>query len=278
MSFVSVYALSQIKGLGNKALLGIIKKNELPQCCTDLFKVVQKAARLNKRIQLPKFEDFEVMYQKAKAEFNTCQEQDITCLTYNDDIYPEAFKDQDEAPALLFCKGDLDLLTEMKGVAIIGTRKPTDGTISALRDSTTIYAEKGRTIVSGLAEGCDSIGHGACLRANGRTIAVLGCGLDKIARKSKDLADHIVSQDGLLVTEYPLGTTAAAYRLVSRNRLIVYFSDMVLVGQCSAKSGTMDCIEKAFNLDRDLLVLAPQDGEKFEGNRIAISKFNALPY
>lgn len=126
----------------------------------------------------------------------------------------------EDCPAVIHCKGNIDLLKKDKAVAIIGARSADrEGNMKAYRLGTK-YAEDGYVVVSGLALGCDTSAHRGCLDANGGTIAIVGNGLDIThPRENKPLEDAILKNDGLLVSEHIIGIKANPTRLIARNRL-----------------------------------------------------------
>lgn len=145
-----------------------------------------------------------------------------------------------DCPEKLYLMGNIVLLKEEKTVAIIGARaadrKGCDKAYALAAD----FAKKGYVVVSGLALGCDSAAHRGCLAAHGKTIAIVGSGLDIVHPVvNKDLQEMILNQGGLVISEYPIGVKATPKNLVLRNRLQAALSQMVVVAQCPAKSGTL---------------------------------------
>lgn len=160
-------------------------------------------------------------------------------------------------PKSLFVKGDtLDDLLAQPRVAIVGSRK-----VSAYGRAVTMQlaeelARKGIIIVSGLALGVDAIAHQAALDAGGRTIAILPTSINKIYPASHaGLAHNIVSQGGVLLSEYPDGTDAFPGNFVARNRLVSGISDAVVVTEAAEKSGTLHTARFALAQHKKLLVV-----------------------
>ena len=168
--------------------------------------------------------------------------------------YPERLNVLDDAPILLFYKGDMSLLGD-ECFAIVGTRAPTrDG-----RDVTEYFAdelsEAGFIVVSGLARGVDAIAHRTVLDHDRRTIAVIGCGIDKVyPAENKDLYDRI-AEKGLILSEYFLGAEPLPFRFPERNRLISALSVGVLVTEAGIKSGTMITVDCALDQNRDVFLV-----------------------
>ena len=175
-------------------------------------------------------------------------------LFYEDPDYPERLKALEDAPILLFCKGDLSLLAD-ECFAIVGTRAPT----RYGKDVTEYFAEElseaGFTLVSGLARGVDAITHRVALEKERHTIAVIGCGVDKVyPAENKELYDRI-AEKGLILSEYFLGVEPLPFHFPERNRLISALSVGVLVTEAGLKSGTMITVDCALDQGKDVFLV-----------------------
>ena len=156
--------------------------------------------------------------------------------------FPDRLKRMDDPPVLLHCLGDRSLL-EGKSAAVIGTRNPTDYGREAALAFGRLLAEKGRTVVSGLALGCDTGGHLGCLEAGGGTVAVMAHGLDTVyPPQNRDLAERIVAENGLLLSEYPMGVSGRRNFFVERDRIQAALSDLVVVVETGLKGGTLHTV------------------------------------
>ena len=178
----------------------------------------------------------------------------IRCVTYYSDTYPQKLKDIYDPPLTLFCKGDVDLL-QAQSLAVVGTRK-----ISAygkrVTENFTYALAHYFCIVSGLAYGVDAIAHETTLSVKGKTIAVLGGGLNKIYPTAHTwLADKIVANGGLLVSEYPPDASSLAYHFPQRNRIVSALSKGLLVCAAPLKSGTFSTVEFALEQGKDVFVV-----------------------
>lgn len=151
-----------------------------------------------------------------------------------------------DCPEKLYLMGNTDLLKQEKAVAIIGARAADRNGCSKAYTLAVDFAKKGYVVVSGLALGCDSSAHRGCLAAHGKTIAVVGSGLDSIHPvENKALQEQILLGQGLVISEQPIGTKATPKTLVRRNRLQAALSQIVVVAQCPAKSGTLYTVDFA---------------------------------
>ncbi len=163
----------------------------------------------------------------------------IMVTTVFDKDFPKNLIDLDGAPLVLYYKGTLESL-KTNSVAIVGTRQMT----SYGREVTERFASElgslGVTIISGLARGVDTTAHRACLNAGGKTVAVLGNGLDTVYPvENTELAGEIIKKGGAIISEYPLGYPALPVNFAIRNRIVSGLSDAVVVVEGAEKSGTL---------------------------------------
>lgn len=186
--------------------------------------------------------------QLALARRHHCQ-----LRTFWDDDFPAPLKTIDEAPVALFVKGELRA-TDRFSIAIVGTRQPTAYGAMVTERVVGDLVARGLAIVSGLARGVDTVVHRAALKAGGRTIAVLGSGLDVIyPPENRRLAEEIVSQ-GALISEYFFGAKPDAVNFPRRNRIIGGLSLGTVVIEAGEKSGAL--ITAAMALDQGREVFA----------------------
>ncbi|MFZ5565528.1 MAG: DNA-processing protein DprA [Pseudomonadota bacterium] len=166
-------------------------------------------------------------------------------VALGDPAYPQALLNIEDPPLLLYLSGRLDLpLDSARSLAIVGSRNPTpQGALNA-RQFAMALAEQGLTIVSGLALGIDGAAHeGALAGMRGAdrlaTVAVVGTGADRVYPKSHHALAHRISERGLIVSEYPLGTPPLAANFPRRNRLIAGLSNATLVVEAALQSGSL---------------------------------------
>ena len=174
----------------------------------------------------------------------------------NSNFYPERLRNISSPPKQLYCLGDLELLNYKNNIAIIGSRNCSFYGERAAKDFAFNLSKNNLCIVSGLAKGIDSFAHIGTLNAKGRTIAVLGSGLDNIyPRENEKLFQDIIKNNGLVITEYPLGTLALKQNFPARNRIISGLSDTVLVIEARKKSGTNITVDFALEQGKDVFVV-----------------------
>ena len=177
-------------------------------------------------------------------------------INMNSKYYPERLRNIDDAPKELYCLGNLELLNYKNNIAMIGSRNCSSYGERAAKDFAYNLAKEDFCIVSGLAKGIDSFSHIGALNAKGKTIAVLGSGLDNIYPKENiKLVEEIINNNGLVISEYPLGTKPLKYHFPARNRIISGLSDSVLVVEARKNSGTNITVDFALEQGKDVFVI-----------------------
>lgn len=183
------------------------------------------------------------------------ESSNIKIVTYKSDTYPKLLKETLSPPSVLYCKGDIDLLKTLC-VAVVGTRRMSKYGKEVTYKFAYELATAGFTIVSGLADGVDSEAHKACIDAKGKTIAVLGCGINSCyPATNQPLYDKILENNGLIVSEYKPNQKVMPYFFPARNRIIAGISKGVLITEATEKSGSMHTKEYALENNRDLFVV-----------------------
>lgn len=182
------------------------------------------------------------------------EEEGAAVVTWEDESYPSRLRQIHSAPPLLYVKGGL-LPGDEWAVSVVGTRTATAYGKQLVEEIAGDLARSGIVVVSGLARGIDSLAHRAALRAGGRTIAVLGSGIDIIyPREHRDLARKVVEQ-GALITEYALGTKPEAGNFPARNRVISGLSLGTLVVEAGNRSGALITADYALEQGREVFAL-----------------------
>jgi DNA processing protein len=181
-------------------------------------------------------------------------QENQTIITLADADYPNLLKEIHDPPMVLYALGDLAAL-QQRAVGIVGTRNPSPSGSETARKFAYELAQQGLTIVSGLALGIDSQAHSGCLAAQGRTIAVMGTGIDSIyPYVHRKLAERI-SENGLLLSEFPLKVRAKAGHFPRRNRIISGLSLAILVVEAAIRSGSLITARLALEQNRDVLAV-----------------------
>ncbi|UCE67392.1 MAG: DNA-protecting protein DprA [Candidatus Zixiibacteriota bacterium] len=171
-------------------------------------------------------------YDKRLKEYSTI---DINVITFLDSDYPEQLRKINDPPPVLYIRGDPEAFSE-KYIAVVGTTRSTEEGIRFAVDLSRALVGKGYGIISGLAIGIDSAAHLGALKENGRTIAVLGCGVLNIYPQENMILSRQIEKSGLLISEHDPHTKVTRPNLVLRNRIISALSSGVVVTQIGEKT------------------------------------------
>jgi len=183
-----------------------------------------------------------------------CSSLGIRILGIHETDYPRGLREIPDPPLMLYVRGEI-LKEDFYAVAVVGTRKPNDyGYQTAIQFSRSL-AERGLTIVSGLARGVDSAAHQGAMQVGGRTLAVLGCGLDQIYPPENESLYHEIEKRGALISEYSPGTPPLAAHFPQRNRLISGLSLGVLVVAAHERSGSLITARLALEQGREVFAI-----------------------
>jgi DNA processing protein len=193
---------------------------------------------------------------RAEAEIRTVRTLDADILLLDDGVYPAALREIFDPPIVIYVKGAWSICLDQPCVGIVGSRKcSTYGQNAALMLARDL-AQRGVTIVSGFARGIDASAHRGALEAGGRTVAVLGTGIDECyPRDHKRLAAEILDNGGALVTQFPLGTPPVSENFPYRNRIISGLSLGVVVVEASENSGSLITARLAIEQNREVFAV-----------------------
>ena len=180
--------------------------------------------------------------------------QNIICLTFYSEKYPKSLLNFEDYPLILYCKGDIELLSSTC-IAVVGSRKITRYGRDITEKFTRSLASSGVTIVSGLAMGVDTVAHQTTLDCGGKTIAVMASGYNEIYPTENFELEKKIENCGLVITEYLPDSKPAPYRFPIRNRIIAGISEGVLITEASMKSGVMHTKNYALENGIDLFVV-----------------------
>ena len=194
--------------------------------------------------------------RKLSADLAYIESQSgLHCLLYDNPLYPRLLREIPRPPPLLFVRGDPTCLS-LPQLAIVGSRSPSGGGAENAERFAHYLAERGFAITSGLALGIDAAAHRGALRAGGKTIAVMGTGINLIyPSRHRQLAQDIIDSGGALVSEFPLGTASHACNFPQRNRIISGLSGGTLVVEAAVQSGSLITASYALQHDREVFAI-----------------------
>ncbi len=176
--------------------------------------------------------------EPAAREVSRARASGVSLVSYDDPSYPQALRNTDDAPLYLYVRGDLQS-RDTEAFAVVGTRTPTHYGVTMTRRLAGDLAGAGMTVVSGMARGIDTQAHTGALEAHGRTIAVLGSGIDvPYPPENRQLMDRIAAS-GAVISENPLGTRPESGYFPARNRIISGLSRGTVIIEASEDSGSL---------------------------------------
>ncbi len=178
----------------------------------------------------------------------------IAAFSWNDSGYPSLLKETFDRPPVLYVRGKISTEDDL-ALAVVGTRRMSAYGRQATEQIVGDLARSGITIVSGLARGVDATAHAAALRANGRTIAVLPCGVDSVYPAAHERLARQIMEHGALVSEYPLGTRPQKDSFPRRNRIIAGMSLGVVITEAPVESGALITARLAADENRDVFAV-----------------------
>ncbi|MBN1352561.1 DNA-processing protein DprA [candidate division KSB1 bacterium] len=245
--------LYSIPGIGANKIRALIGRFKSPEriFAAKSFELVNVEGIdqiLAQRIVQNQHDDF------VKIQLSRLEKANSRIITFWDSEYPDNLKRIYDPPAFLFLKGEFSK-SDSHSIAIVGSRSPTNYGKMVAEKFGKELAARGISIVSGLARGIDTIAHWSALRGGGRTIAVLGSGVDVIyPPENKKLADAI-SGNGVLLSEFPMGAKPDASNFPRRNRIISALSMGVVVAEAGVKSGALITANIALEQNREVFAV-----------------------
>lgn len=272
-------SLQTIKGFGTKSLSYFYSFTQNQHINwenkEEIYYHLMQAFQENKRLKCPTKQHFLDALININPIITQYQKQQIIILPKWSPDYPTRLASVQEAPIFFFLKGNLKALNAKHSVAIIGTRFPTKIGFQAGTRLGEVLAQNGFLIVSGLAKGCDTVGHQGSLNQNGQTVAVLAHGLDQKTYPAENhaLAERILAQNGALISEYPLGTKCNQGYFVQRDRWQAGLSDAVILIESDAKGGSNHTIRFAKSFHRKIACFYLEDNNWLKDLKSEINQY-----
>lgn len=252
-----ILTLLSISNVGKKSIHYFIEEmKNMPQNENDIVDILINLKLNHRWIVIPKLEDVKIAREKAESIIVNSQKQNINAIDILSENFPKNLKDIQNAPAMIFYKGNYDSIINKDCVAVIGSRRADEKGLNGAYKLGEILSRQNYNVVSGLALGCDSMAHKGCLHTGGTTVAVMPCSLDNIYPKENyNLAEDILNNNGCLLSEYALGHTIFKNNFIERDRIQSGLSLATIVVQSDVNSGTMHTVEFAIEQNRILACL-----------------------
>lgn len=198
-------------------------------------------------------------WNEVEQEMQRAEEAGVKIIPFGSGIYPARLRSIADPPPCLYVKGEIRQEDD-KAVAVIGTRSASHYGRRVTRDLCLGLASLGFTVISGMARGIDGVAHDEALNAGGRTIAVLGSGVDRAYPPEHRKLYHRISENGAVISELPLGAPPLAFNFPARNRLISGLSAGVVVVEATEKSGSLITAAIALEQGREVFAVPGEVG------------------
>lgn len=221
----------------------------------------------------------ETSLEQAEKVISYCLENGIGITGYYSSDYPAQFRNIRRPPAVLYYMGNISCLSQGKNITCVGTRCPSEYTVSTISKICTELVINGFTIVSGFAVGADIESHLTAVRLNRPTVCVLGCGIAiDYPVQNHGYREEIIKNGGVLISEFLPETKAFRGSFQKRNILLASLSKATIVFEASEKSGSLSTADEAYKQNKKLLCIPPSDisDKRYAGN-IKILRTTATP-
>lgn len=214
--------------------------------------------------------------RRAAAETDAARKRGIRIVGCDEPDYPERLRQIYDPPPVLWVRGRLEAGEGARSVAVVGSRRASAQGLALARGLGRDLAHGGLTVVSGLARGIDTAAHQGALDASGRTVAVLGSGLDRLyPPENADLAAKIAERCAL-VSEFPLGAAPSPWNFPRRNRVIAGWGRAVIVAEATEKSGALGTARCALEEGREVMAVPGHPSQEGSAGTNALIRDGAL--
>ena len=266
-----LFALRSINGVGNKIAERLVELVDSPKEIFSLSKkelVAVEGLREDIAQAIKNFKNWETIEKTIK----NVKKYGFKIYTILDDEYPQNLLKIYEKPTFIYVFGEIKKEDE-NAVALVGSRYCDNYGKSVARNLSTELAQNKITVVSGMARGIDSISHRAAIEGGGRTIAVMGSGLDRIYPPENSKLYKLISENGAVLSEFPIGAAPDAQNFPRRNRIISGLSKGVVIVQASRQSGSLITANFALEQNREVFAVPGNIGSKLsEGTNLLIKR------
>jgi DNA processing protein len=217
--------------------------------------------------------DMQKEMTSARRELEFYKRNRIEVIDIEHSLYPDRLRNIPDPPCVIFTSGKSSLLGRGVPVGIVGSRKASNGGLNLAYSVGRELSQNDVTVVSGLASGIDSFAHRGALDGNGTTVAVLGNGIDIVYPKENCAVYERIKRNGVLVTEFPLGTRPLKWNFPKRNRIISGLSVGVLIVEAALTSGALITAQFALDQGREVMAFPGRAAsENFGGNNRLIKE------
>ena len=196
--------------------------------------------------ELLKSSVYKQQYDKDKIDKikKVVEEKSIKVVNFNDEKYPKSLKILEDAPFLIFYKGEIEKLNYGYNISIIGSRNCTNYGLNTTKIISKALAENNISVISGMAKGIDAQAHKSTIENGGFTCAVLGSGIDVIYPKENTKLYKDILENGCIISEFMPGTAPLSYNFPIRNRIISALSEIIIVIEAGTKSGSLITVDR----------------------------------
>jgi DNA processing protein len=247
-------ALNMTPGIGPRAAAKLLERFGSAEAVYEAKRVDLESLRL-----LPEAVDSIIaqdLLPIAELEIDNVKSLKADLLILDDGVYPALLREIYDPPVTLYVKGAWEACFDRPCVAVVGSRRCSTYGQNAAMMLARDLAQRGVTVVSGFARGIDAAAHRGALEGGGRTVAVLGTGLDQFyPRDHRKLADEILQRGGAVVTQFPLGTPPVSENFPYRNRIISGLSLGVVVVEAAENSGSLITARLAIEQNREVFAI-----------------------
>lgn len=269
-------ALRSIRGVGNIVGLGLIKVFGGPRQVLEAGAQKLECAGVRPSLarEIARFDE----WRGVEDQLRRLERAEGRLVTWLDESYPDILRQIHDPPLFLFVRGDLGASVgdSAQAVAVVGSRSPSSYGRRMARALSAGLAEQGMTVVSGMARGIDAEAHWAALRAGGRTVAVLGCGIDVIYPTEHHHLMFRTAKNGALVSEFPMGTQPEAENFPGRNRIISGLTLGTVVVEAAERSGSLITARFAMEQGREVFAVPGPVGSLSKGPHKLLKEGAAL--
>jgi len=238
--------------------VGTITQGSLWKACPRLHDLLAKSSRELETLGVPSEGGLAIQTRRYRSMADEivdwARSEKCRILVRGGNGYPAILNEIFDPPLVLYSRGNIGL-TDLPCVAIVGTRRPTFYGLQVAQGLAFDLGKRDVVIVSGLARGIDSAAHRGCLEAGGSTIAVLGCGIDVVYPRENRQLTRQIAESGLLLSEFPPGTSPAPQNFPVRNRIISGLSLGTVIVEASEYSGSLITARLAMEQNREVFAV-----------------------